>query len=123
MAAERIAGICYLKVDGKQYSVRGNLKVQPLNTKKTGVAGSDRVHGFKEEIVVPYIDVDITDRGTLSMKTLQSVKDSTITAELANGKVYVLRNAWYAGEGEIDGSEGKTTAKFEGLACEEQLAA
>lgn len=121
MAAERIAGICYFKVDGHQYSVRGNMKVQPLDTKKTGIAGSDGVHGFKEEFQTPYIDLDITDRGSLSMKTLQSYKNVTVTAELANGKTYVLRNAWYAGEGEIDGSEGKTTAKFEGLECLESM--
>lgn len=117
--ASRIAGIAYVKRDGVQYALKGNFTIGPLSRKKEGVAGMDGVHGYKETIVIPYMAGTVSDLGGLSVKGLQNITDSTITAELANGKVYVLRNAWYAGEGEINAAEGEVGVRFEGLEMKE----
>ncbi len=121
MPAERIAGVCFFKRDGVQYSLRGSFSVEPLSFTKEGIAGVDGVHGYKETAKVPSIEGEITDRGLLSIKDLEDVRDSTITAELANGKVYVLRNAWFAGDAKLDAVDGKVTVKFEGVECRESL--
>lgn len=123
MAAQLIAGVCFLKVDGVQYSLRGNFSVQPLSFQNEGIAGQDGVHGFKQTVLVPSIEGDLSDLGSFSVAGLQNVTNSTVTAELANGKVYILRNAWFAGPAKIDAAEGKIAVKFEGLSCEEDLAA
>jgi hypothetical protein len=119
MAAVRVAGTCFLKRDGVQYSLMGSLTIQPLSLEREGVSGLDGIHGFSERSVVPYIEAEITKTPELSLSTLEGVTDSTITAECADGTVYVLRNAWFAGLAELDAGEGKVTVKFEGLACNE----
>jgi len=42
--------------------------------------------------------------------TLEGVDPSV---ELANGKVFVLRNAWYAGEGTVNTDEANIGVRFE----------
>lgn len=116
---KRIAGVCYLKVDGTQYALRGGLTVSPDDVEREGVAGMDGVHGYKETPRVPSIQADLTDTNGLSLSTLLAITDATITAELATGKVYVLRNAWTKGGHELDAGEGQVSVTFEGLKCEE----
>lgn len=119
MAAIRVAGTCFLKRDGIQYSLMGSLVIQPLSVEREGVTGMDGIHGYSEKSVVPYIEAEVTKTPELSVAALSGVTDSTITAECADGTVYVLRNAWFAGVAELDGGDGKVTLKFEGLACNE----
>ncbi len=121
MAAQRIAGVCFFRVGATQMRLRANLKIQWLSTSKEGIAGLDSVHGFKETPMVPYIEAQITDLAQLSIKAFGQITDETITAELANGKVGLLRNAWYAGTPDTDAANGTIEMKFEGLSCEEIL--
>lgn len=114
----RVAGVCFLQRDGVAYALRGNLKIMPLDRTKEGIAGADGVHGYREIPVVPSIEAEVTS-ASISVKALQSVIDSTIRAECADGKVYLLSNAWFSGAAELDAAEGKVTVKFEGLRCTE----
>src|SRR5262249_4638680 len=102
MACRRIAGVAYIFVDGRQYPLRGALTISIDTLERTGVAGMDGVHGFTEKPRVPWIEGDISDLGGLSLALLQAMCDVTVTAELANGKVYVLRNAWTSTAREFD---------------------
>jgi hypothetical protein len=117
--ADRIGGIIRIKVDGTQYNAKGNFSYRINPAKKEMVVGSDEVHGYKEMPQVPFIEGAITDRSQLDVQALQSVVDATITLELANGKVIVLREAVYASEGAIDTEEGEIEARFEGISGEE----
>jgi hypothetical protein len=83
------------------------------------VAGSDSIHGFKEEPQVPYIEGAVTDNDELDLAALQSVRDATVTLQLANGKVVVLEFAVYASDGVVTTSEGQIEARFEGLRASE----
>ena len=49
--------------------------------------------------------------------------DVTVTVELANGKVYVLRNAWTSTAREFKAADGQATVRFEGMAAEEMRVA
>jgi len=121
MASRRIAGVAYVFVDGRQYPLRGNLTVSIDTIEREGVAGMDGVHGFIEKPRVPFIEGDFSDIGQLSLIQLQNMVDVTVTAELANGKVYVLRNAWTSTAREFKAAEGQATVKWEGMAAEELL--
>ncbi len=116
---KKIAGVCYLKVDGTQYALRGSLTVSPDDIEREGVAGQDGVHGYKETPRVPSISADISDSEGLSLEALRNITDATVTAELATGKVYVLRNAWTKAAHELDTAEGQVSVTFEGMKCEE----
>ena len=121
MACRRIAGVAYVFVDGRQYPLRGDLTISIDTIEREGVAGQDGVHGFTETPRVPWIEGSISDLGGLSLVTLQEMCDVTVTAELANGKVYVLRNAWTSTAREFDAAEGQATVRFEGMSAEEMI--
>lgn len=119
MANKRIGGIIFFKVDGAQFSAKGEFSYNLGVPKKTMVAGSDSIHGFKEEPQVPYIEGAVTDNDELDLAALQSVRDATVTLQLANGKVVVLEFAVYASDGVVTTSEGQIEARFEGLRASE----
>ena len=116
---QRIGGVLNFTIDGQQYAARGSFQVTPSTVKREGIAGQDYVHGYTEMPIVPSIKGDLTTTASLSLVQLESIVDSTIQATLANGKTYVLTDAWTKSAFEIDTSEGKFNAEFEGLTCEE----
>jgi hypothetical protein len=117
-----VAGVAYLKLDGTQYSLRGSFMVRPHNRTREEIVGQDGYHGYKETEVAPSIEAEITDRGGLSIMALQGITESTVTAELNNGKTYILNDAFFAGPIELDASDGKMQVKFVGARCIELLA-
>jgi hypothetical protein len=123
MACVSIGGIAYVKVDGTQYMLRGDLVVSWATTSRTGVAGMDGIHGYTEAPVIPYIHATFTDTGGLSMQQFHDMCDVTVTAELQNGKHYILVKAWVAGVQELNTTEGSIAVQFQGQYCEEVLAA
>jgi hypothetical protein len=116
---QRIAGVAYLKVDADLYPLRGNFTVSPTPLERAGIAGQDYVHGFSELPRVPYIEGDVSLVPGLSVEQLAQVTNSTITAELANGMVYVLQEAWTRAAFELNTREGQTRVRFEGITCQE----
>jgi hypothetical protein len=117
--AQRIAGIAFLKVDGQIYPLKGNFTVSPSALERAGISGQDFVHGYSEMPRVPFIEGDVSLVPDLSMTAVEAVVNSTITAELANGKVYVLREAWCRSALELNTREGQTRVRFEGVSCDE----
>jgi hypothetical protein len=122
MACRRIAGVAYIFVDGRQYPLRGDLTISIDTIEREGIAGQDGVHGFTETPRVPWIEGAISDLGELSLVALQAMCDVTVTAELANGKVYVLRNAWTSTPREFAAADGQATVRWEGMSAEELMA-
>jgi hypothetical protein len=114
----RRAGIAYLKIDGVQQELTGSWTYRPKFKKKTAVKGDD-VHGFKEEIMEPYLEGSFQNSQKLDLNKLVNIEDATITLVEPVGKTFILRNAWYAGEGTGDTEEGKVAVRFEGLDGEE----
>lgn len=115
----RVGGIIFIKVDGGQLRAKGEFEYNLGIGKREAIVGSDGVHGYKEDPQVPFIQGAITDEGTLDVKAVLETKDATVTLELANGKVFVLKDAWYAEEGTIKTGEGEIPVRFEGLDGEE----
>jgi len=116
-----LAGTVFLKADGQEFQLRAQLTINPGKVTREGVAGQDGVHGYTEAPMVPYISGTLTDSAQLSTEQLEAITDATVTAELINGKTYVLRNAWYTGTQDINTEDGSMPFRFEGLACEEVL--
>ena len=110
----RIAGTCFVSVDGVQLELGGKVSVSLDASEKEGLAGLSGVAGFKEVPRVPYIDVEAFVPKDFPMAKLTSGEDMTITADLANGTSGVLTGAWLAGATEVDAAEGKVNLKFEG---------
>lgn len=118
-AQNRVAGVCYLKANGKQLTLGGAFTVSPSKVEREGVVGMSGVAGYKETPVIPYIEGEVITTADLDIEELDAFVGGTVTAELANGKNYVLTQAWRAGRSEIDGVEGKLPVRFEGVTCEQ----
>jgi tail tube protein len=118
---QRVAGIAFFKVDGALLPLRGNFTVSPSALERAGIAGQDYVHGYSELPRVPYIEGDLTDVVGMSTENLEAMTDVTVTAELANNSVYVLKEAWCRSAIEINSREGQFRVRFEGTTCEELL--
>lgn len=116
---KRLAGVAYVKVDGQQFELRGNFTVSPSAIQREGIAGQDGVHGYSENPRVPYISGDITMAVGLSVQDLDRMTEVTVTAELANGSTYVLRDAWTVSAHEINTKDGQVSVRWEGMSCEE----
>ncbi|WP_341893884.1 phage tail tube protein [Ferrovibrio terrae] len=119
MTKNRRAGRIYLKVDGVRYDAKGSFSYNLGAPKRTAIVGADKVHGFSEEVQVPYIEGEITDSPDFDLRKFTEIDGATITLELGNGKVISLREAWYAAEGKGETKEANIEVRFEGLDAEE----
>lgn len=119
MAKNRVGGLISLKIDGDIYKAKGNFTYNLGKPKRDAVIGADVVHGYKEAVQVPFIEGEITDTREISLETLAMIDEATVTLELANDKVIVLREAWQAGEGTGNTEEGNIAIRFEGMSAEE----
>lgn len=116
--SNRFAGVCYVNVDGNPLPVRGNVTVHTATAVRTGIAGLDGVHGYSEVPAVPAIELDISMTEAVDVEAMQALSDGTVMAELANGQVWTLINAWKAGPADINAAEGTQRVRFEGLSIQ-----
>lgn len=116
---QRKGGLIQLQVNGVLQDCKGNFSFGLGSSKKEAIVGSDRVHGYMEKPQVPFVEGEITDRGSLDLASLFATSDATVTLSLANGKTVVLQSAWYAGDGVGNTEEGSVPVRFEGLQADE----
>lgn len=116
---ERIAGIAFLKVEGRQYALRGSFVVSPSPNERAGIAGQDGVHGYIEAPRIPFIAGNVSTTSDLSVEELDAMTDVTVTAELANGKNYVGERCWTKSAHEIDTAQGMVAIRWESYNIQE----
>lgn len=119
MALRRVAGIAYLKIDGRLFETSGNFTIQPGQPMREGKIGTSRVVGYSETPQVPSIEGRIVLTPELSLVELTTITEATIQVVGPTGHTFVLRDAWFAGEGSYDTGEGEVAVKFEGASFEE----
>ena len=115
----RVGGVLNITADGLQLDARGNFSVMASRVKRDGVAGVDKVHGFTEAVVVPSIKGDLTTMPGTSLVELEAIVNATVQISLANGRTYVLTQAWTTAAFEINAAEGRFGIEFQGITCEE----
>lgn len=113
MPNRRVGGIIFIKVDSAIQQAKGSFSYNLGQPKREAVVGQDKVHGYKEEPQVAMIEGALTDNDELDLEALVLTKDATITLELANGKIIVLRDGFYAADGNVDTNEGEIEVRFE----------
>jgi hypothetical protein len=117
MAMQREAGTAYLKVDGEQLALKGELEIDPTTFTREPILGLDGVHGWKETPKAPSISAKVTVGKDLDLTKVAGWKGKTVTAELASGAVYVLADAFQAGELKLNATDAEATVMFFGLTC------
>jgi len=91
----------------------------PSTTERTGIAGQDGFHGYSELPRVQFIEGDISPTPDVLIATLDAITNSTVTAELANGRTYVLSSAYTKSAHELNTHDGLTRVRWEGSSCTE----
>lgn len=110
----RIAGTCFLKIDGQQLSLTGGIEV-PMNTAvRDDVIGLAGDVDFKETWRAPYTKGTFKVPKDFPVSKITTATSMTITSELANGQVYVLSGAWLSGEANHNAEEGTVDLEFHG---------
>jgi len=118
----RRSGTISLDIDGETIELNGEFTYNLGGKKRTAKVGPKKVYGYKEEQMIPKIEGEILDSSQLDVKAkLLDISNSTITLELANGKIFILRNAWWGADGDIGTAEANIQAVFEGIEGEEIL--
>lgn len=112
----KTAGTCYVKVDNTQLAVAGEVthNLGQRATRET-VTGLNGPVGFVEQIITPFVEVEVHDVAGIDLEALADVEDATITVENANGKVGTLSHAWQVNSVDKAASTGTATLRFEGL--------
>lgn len=113
--AQRVAGICYVKVDGDQLEVKGGVEAPLSQVAREAVMGLAGVAGYKETAQEPYLKISTVFTRDFPINTLVNGTNMTITTEFANGKVYTLSGAYLRAEPTGNGEEGTTELEFSGL--------
>ncbi|RJG06247.1 phage tail protein [Noviherbaspirillum cavernae] len=111
---KRVAGICYIKVNGAQLEVKGSIEVPLTDKKRETVSGPAGPAGYKEEVRTPFVKLTAIFRDDFPTDVVAENTDLTVTAELANGKVYTLSGGYLVGESDVKGDEGEVELHFEG---------
>lgn len=107
---KKVAGTCYIKVDGAQLEVSGGVECPLAPFKRESV-----VPGFyKEEELVPYTKLEAVLTPDFPREKIINGTDMTITTEMANGGTYVLTGAYLVDEPTHKGDDGKTELQFDG---------
>ncbi|MFV2944237.1 phage tail tube protein [Pseudomonas japonica] len=109
---QKIAGTCYIKVDGDQLTITGGVEAPLMDVKRETVVPGY----FKEEDLTPYVSVDAVKTPNFPRAKLAAGTNMTVTAEFADGSVYVLSGAYLVDETKVNGDDAKVSLKFEGIA-------
>ncbi len=115
-----VSGLFNLKINGRLMTAKGSFTYNHGSIKNEAqIAGNGSIAGFKTSRNIPMIEGELIDSKDLDIKALQSIQDGEITLELANGKVFILTGAHWAGEGNVGTEDGNVAIKYEGTDTEE----
>lgn len=112
--AKRVAGVCYIKVDGAQLDISGGVEVPLTDVKRETVMGLNGPAGYKETALEPYVKVSAILTKDFPLEAVQAGTEMTVTAELSNGRVYTLSGAFLKGESAAKGDDGTVDLEFAG---------
>ncbi|MDU1063058.1 MAG: phage tail tube protein [Leclercia adecarboxylata] len=110
----RIAGTTFIKVDSGQLSLSGGIEVPMSNKKRDPIVALDGSVHYKETFIAPYVKGTFVVPPDFPVSKLTESEGMTVTAELANGMVYVLREAWISDETPFNAEEGTADLLFNG---------
>ena len=112
---KKIAGICYIKADDIQFEIEGGVECPLNSTMREPIETlSNETGHFSEKGVPQFVKLTAVLEPEIDIEKLTTSTELTITAELANGWVYTLTEAYLSGEATAKGDEGKVDLQFSG---------
>ncbi len=121
MADQRRAGLIELKTNGTIQDAKGAFTYNLGHPIREAIVGADGIHGYKETPQVAFIEGVITDRSNLDLAALVTLRNATVTLKAGNGKMISLKDAYYAGDGNVSTEEAEITVRFEGASPAKEI--
>lgn len=119
VATPLLAGSANVTIDGVPYMLQGDLLWSPATVTRESLTGMDFVHGFKETPKVCYMEFTLRDSDAIAVAAFNGMTDSTVVAQLANGKTVIGRNMWTVEHQEVNSVEATFKVRLEGPLVEE----
>ena len=114
-----VAGTLELTLNGEVFNAFGEFTLNDGQPLREGIVGSDlRVHGYTEEGQIPRIDGALTLRPDQDPAAIKNTRDATAIVRFGDGRGFVLREAFYAGEGDFTTSQHQLQFRFQGADAE-----
>jgi hypothetical protein len=120
MSSNLLAGIAKVSIDGVTRQLEGGAKYSSSTVKREALTGPDGFHGWKETPVPGSITMSLRDAGDMTVGDFNTLRNSTVVLELANGKIVTGRNMGTTDAQEVDTEDAKFEVKFEGPQVSEQ---
>lgn len=117
-----LGGTAYVKVNGRQIALRGNLKLRLDKFVGESRAGMDGVHGFIEKPQAPGFDGEFSATSDITITELRALKDSTWVVEMNSGRSATFIEARTTVAMELDGAEGSFNMSIDAMDCHEEIA-
>lgn len=116
-SAPKVAGTCYVKVDGTQLELKGDSGIEAPFSSKTreAVMGQSGVAGLKETARTPYVKGTFIVGPDFPRAKLDESTDMTVTTEFINGTVYTLSGAFVVGDSAYKSDSGELEIEFNGI--------
>ncbi len=108
---QKVAGTCYIKVDGEQLVISGGVEAPLTKVKRETIVPGY----FKEEDRTPFLKVDAVKTPGFPMNKLGNGTNMTVTAEFKDGSSYVLSGAYLVDDVNVTGDDAKVSLNFEGI--------
>lgn len=112
-----VFGRAYITIAGRRYNTKEGASLTFGGVTREPVIGDGGVAGYQGKIEAPKVDCTIIHVPDVSLKTIQSVSDATISFDTDNGKSYIISNG-FCGQA-LEVSKDGIKATFFGTNCEE----
>jgi hypothetical protein len=113
--ANRVAGMCFVKCDGQQFEIKGGIEAPMMASMRENVMSLTGLAGYKETAQRQFIKLSAIFTKDFPISLFRSSTNMTVTAEMANGKVYTLTGAFLEGEITAKGDDGEADIEFTGV--------
>ena len=111
---KKLAGTCFVKVNGNQLELEGNVEFPLCEVQRESMLSTAGVAGYKETVVAPYVSGDFIVPKDFPIQEIKENCAQTITVECANGMVYTLSGAYVTDVIAYKPIDGTLSVKWEG---------
>lgn len=113
----QLTGRAFISVAGKRLASKEGAKLNIGAMERTGETGDAGVLGYSEKPTIPSVECRIKHDANTSLQEYADMVDVTVSFDTDTRRSYVLRNAWRAGNVEME--NGEVSLRFEAMSCEE----
>ncbi len=112
--AQNTVGVAYFRLNGVQYAIAGDMRINALSERRTPLIGIDGNVVAQVEFQSPSVECSVKDLRDVDLVAISKMEGATVTVEMGNGTIWELSDAFYSGEGELDAREGNFQVRFNG---------